>query len=178
MGILTKYLMDTGRPLECVELDSESVGFLHNLYPDLNVVEADFLKMDLDTVFPGRDMALIGNFPYNISSQIFFKVLDHRDRIPVAAGMLQKEVAERICAAPGNRDRGILSVLLQAWYDCEYLFSMRRKTLRNSLAPLLAAIPAAIAADTLAPIEPLLTERPERLSVDQFVLLTNLLIQK
>ena len=135
--------------------------------------------------------------------------------------MVQKEVAERICAAPGNRDRGILSVLLQAWYDCEYLFtvepfvftpppkvrsgvlrltrndrtdlgcdpadfkkvvkqafSMRRKTLRNSLAPLLAAIPAAIAADTLAPIEPLLTERPERLSVDQFVLLTNLLIQK
>lgn len=221
MGILTKYLMDTGRPLECVELDSESVGFLHNLYPSLNVVEADFLKMDLDTVFPGQDMALIGNFPYNISSQIFFKVLEHRDRIPVAAGMLQKEVAERICAAPGNRDRGILSVLLQAWYDCEYLFtvepyvftpppkvrsgvlrltrndrtdlgcdpadfkkvvkqafSMRRKTLRNSLAPLLAAIPATIAADTLAPIEPLLTERPERLSVDQFVLLTNLLLQK
>ena len=209
MGILTKYLMDTGRPLECVELDSESVGFLHNLYPDLNVVEADFLKMDLDTVFPGRDMALIGNFPYNISSQIFFKVLDHRDRIPVAAGMLQKEVAERICAAPGNRDRGILSVLLQAWYDVEYLFTVdenvfnpppkvksgvvrlrrngvddigcapalfrtvvktafgqRRKTLRNSIRPLLGPKPVDV------PMEGL---RPEQLSVGQFVELTNII---
>lgn len=217
MGVLTKYLLDTGRELEAVELDMESVEFLKHLYPDLKVVEADFLKLDLSPLFGGREFTVIGNFPYNISSQIFFKVLDNKDRIPVVAGMLQKEVAERICAGPGGRERGILSVLLQAWYDCEYLFtvepavfspppkvrsgvlrltrngrsdlgcdparfkavvkqafSMRRKTLRNSLAPMLAAIPAdKVAADSfLAEILPL---RPERLSVDQFVTLTNLL---
>ncbi len=106
-----------------MELDSESVGFLAGVYPDLHVTEADFLKLDLGTLFPG-EFALIGNYPYNISSQIFFKVLDNRERIPVVAGMLQKEVAERICTGPGSKVYGILSVLLQAWYDCEYLFSV------------------------------------------------------
>lgn len=214
MGILTKYLISTHRPLAAVELDAESVGFLGNLYPGLEVIPEDFLKMDLHPVFPGNDIALIGNFPYNISSQIFFKVLENLSRFPVVAGMLQKEVAERICAAPGGRDRGILSVLLQTWYDCEYLFTvepfvftpppkvrsgvirlvrnsraelpcsetdfkavvkqafgMRRKTLRNSLAPLLSAA----SPEARLKIEPLLNERPERLSVEQFIDLTLLL---
>lgn len=216
MGMLTKYLLETGRDLVAVELDSESVGFLAKMYPGLKVLEADFLRMDLGELFPGREFTVIGNYPYNISSQIFFKILENRDRIPVAAGMLQKEVAERICAAPGGRERGILSVLLQAWYDCEYLFtvephvftpppkvrsgvlrltrnsrtdlgcdpeafkatvkqafSQRRKTLRNSLAPMLANVPK----ERLEPVAHLLTERPERLSVEQFVLLTNTLRQ-
>lgn len=123
MGVLTKYLMDTGRPLKAIELDHESVEFLNHLYPDLDVIEADFLKMNLDDIFPG-EFALIGNYPYNISSQIFFKVLDYREKIPVVSGMLQKEVAERICSGPGSKVYGILSVLLQAWYDCEYLFNV------------------------------------------------------
>lgn len=123
MGVLTKYLMETGRELTAVELDHESVEFLDRLYPSLNVIEADFLKMDLADLYPG-EFALIGNYPYNISSQIFFKVLDYKEKIPVVAGMLQKEVAERICSKPGSKVYGILSVLLQAWYDCEYLFNV------------------------------------------------------
>lgn len=123
MGVLTKYLMDNGRPLTAVELDTESVDYLHRVYPDLKVIEGDFLKMNLEDIYPGP-FALIGNYPYNISSQIFFKVLDYREQIPVVAGMLQKEVAERICAGPGSKIYGILSVLLQAWYDCEYLFNV------------------------------------------------------
>ncbi len=123
MGVLTKYLMETGRPLKCVELDTESVEYLANVYPQLTVVEGDFLKMNLDDLFDG-EFALIGNYPYNISSQIFFKVLDYREKIPVVTGMLQKEVAERICSGPGSKVYGILSVLLQAWYDCEYLFNV------------------------------------------------------
>ena len=90
-----------------MELDSESVGYLSRVYPDLDVVEGDFLKMDLKQLFP-CDFALIGNYPYNISSQIFFKVLYYRESIPVVAGMLQKEVAERICSAPGSKVYGIL----------------------------------------------------------------------
>lgn len=123
MGMLTKYLMDTGRELTAVELDTESVVYLSKVYPQLNVVEGDFLKMDLKEIYPG-EFCLIGNYPYNISSQIFFKVLDYREQIPVVSGMLQKEVAERICAGPGSKTYGILSVLLQAWYDCEYLFNV------------------------------------------------------
>lgn len=122
-GVLTRFLADAGRDLTAVELDSESVEYLHREMPDLRVIEGDFLKMDLDSVICGN-MALIGNYPYNISSQIFFKVLDYKDKIPVVSGMLQKEVAERICASPGGKVYGILSVLLQAWYDCEYLFSV------------------------------------------------------
>lgn len=123
MGMLTKYLMEQNRPLTCVELDSESVEYLSKAYPSLKVIEADFLKMNLADVYPG-EFALIGNYPYNISSQIFFKVLDNKERIPVVAGMLQKEVAERICSGPGSKAYGILSVFLQAWYDCEYLFDV------------------------------------------------------
>ena len=213
MGVLSKYLLATGRAVKAVELDSESVGFLAGVYPDLHVTEADFLKLDIGTLFPG-EFALIGNYPYNISSQIFFKVLDNRERIPVVAGMLQKEVAERICTGPGSKVYGILSVLLQAWYDCEYLFSVepsvfapppkvrsgvlrltrnsrtslgcdpalfrrvvktafgqRRKTLRNSLAPLIPPGSPAL----LSELMPL---RPERLSVDQFIELTNLIATK
>ena len=114
MGVLTKYLLESGREVRAVELDTESVGYLLRNFPKLNVIEADFLRLDLAQLFPG-EFALIGNYPYNISSQIFFRVLDFKERIPVVAGMLQKEVAERICSAPGTKARGILSVLLQAW---------------------------------------------------------------
>lgn len=124
MGVLTRFLVDSGREVTAVELDSESVEYLSREMPTLNVVEADFLKLDLDSLADGKEFALIGNYPYNISSQIFFKVLDNRDRIPVVAGMLQKEVAERICSGPGSKVYGILSVLLRAWYECEYLFSV------------------------------------------------------
>jgi len=123
MGVLSKYLMESGREVKAVELDSESVAYLSKVYPSLDVTECDFLKMDLSDIFPEK-FALIGNYPYNISSQIFFKVLDYKDKIPVVAGMLQKEVAERICSKPGSKVYGILSVLLQTWYDCEYLFDV------------------------------------------------------
>lgn len=210
MGVLSKYLIRSGRPVKAVELDAESVGFLAAMYPNLQVVEGDFLRIDVADLFPGR-FALIGNYPYNISSQIFFKVLDNIDRIPVVAGMLQKEVAERICSRPGSKVYGILSVLLQAWYDCEYLFDVpphvftpapkvtsgvlrltrnsrtdlgcdpvffkkvvktafgqRRKTLRNSLASMIQ--PGSPALDS-----GFMSERPERLSVEDFITLTRLL---
>lgn len=123
-GMLTRYLAATGRELECVEIDDESYAYLKASMPELNVVRADFLGMNLAEEFGGRQFALIGNYPYNISSQIFFKLLESREQIPVCAGMLQREVAQRICAEPGSRTRGILSVLLQLWYDCEYLFTV------------------------------------------------------
>lgn len=123
MGVLSQFLMQSGREVKAVELDSESVEFLRKAFPGLNVIEGDFLKMNLDEVYPS-EFALIGNYPYNISSQIFFKVLDYKGKIPVVAGMLQKEVAQRICSTPGSKVYGILSVLLQAWYDCKYLFDV------------------------------------------------------
>lgn len=123
MGVLTKFLLEAGRNVTAIEIDSESVEYLHRNCPELNVVEADFLRLNLSEVI-SRPFALIGNYPYNISSQIFFKALDYRDQIPVIAGMLQKEVAERICSGPGSKAYGILSVLLQVWYDCEYLFTV------------------------------------------------------
>lgn len=123
MGVLSQFLLNSGRGVKAVEIDPESVEYLRRVYPALDVVEGDFLKTDLDSAF-GGEFALIGNYPYNISSQIFFKVLDNKGRIPVVAGMLQKEVAERICSKPGSKVYGILSVLLQAWYDCEYLFNV------------------------------------------------------
>lgn len=209
MGVLTQFLLEQDRPLKAVEIDSESVEYLHRVYPELDVMEGDFLRMDADSLFPG-EFALIGNYPYNISSQIFFRVLELKDRIPVVSGMLQREVAQRICAPEGNKTRGILSVLLQVWYDCEYLFTVdehvfnpppkvksgvirltrngvtdpgcdptllktvvktsfgqRRKTLRNSLAGLLPKESPALR-------EPVMSERPERLSVAEFVELTNL----
>ena len=123
MGVLTKYLMEKGRDLKVVEIDTESVDYLKRHYPGLDIIEGDFLKLDLNDIFAG-EFVIIGNYPYNISSQIFFKVLDYRERIPEVSGMLQKEVAERICCGPGSKTYGILSVLLQAWYDCEYLFNV------------------------------------------------------
>ncbi len=124
MGVLTRFLLEAGRSVKAIELDDESVEYLHREMPGLEVVEGDFLRLPLETLFGGEKFALIGNYPYNISSQIFFKVLDNREMIPVVAGMLQKEVAERICSAPGSKVYGILSVLLQAWYDCKYLFTV------------------------------------------------------
>lgn len=127
-GVLTQFLLEAGRDLTVVELDSESVAYLREGHlPALDpgrIVEADFLRLDLATLTGGRPMCLIGNYPYNISSQIFFKVLDYRDLVTECSGMLQREVAERICAAEGSKTRGILSVLLQVWYDCEYLFTV------------------------------------------------------
>lgn len=207
MGVLSQFLMENGRVVKAVELDTESVEYLSRVYPGLEVVYGDFLKMDLKTLYGGQ-FALIGNYPYNISSQIFFKVLDNREQIPVVAGMLQKEVAERICCKPGSKTYGILSVLLQAWYDCEYLFNVqpgvfspppkvmsgvlrltrngreslgcdeklfktivktafgqRRKQLRNSLSGIIP--PGSPILD-----DKIMTLRPERLSVEDFITLT------
>ena len=214
MGVLTGFLLDAGHDVKVVEIDSESVDYLKSNEPRLDgrIIEDDFLKMDLDTVMDANRYCVIGNYPYNISSQIFFKVLEHKDRVVCCSGMLQREVAERLAACPGTKARGILSVLLQMWYDVEYLFTvsenvfnpppkvksgvikmtrnavvdpgcdtalfktvvktsfgMRRKTLRNSLKPLL---PPGV---SLPADEPLLALRPEQLSVAQFVYLTNLM---
>lgn len=211
MGVLTEFLLAKGHDLRVVELDGESVDYLERNFPQLDgrIIADDFLRLDLGAIYDGQ-FCIIGNYPYNISSQIFFKVLDYRDRVVCCSGMLQKEVAERITAKPGCKTYGILSVLLQAWYDCEYLFTVsehvfnpppkvksgvirltrnsattlgcdeakfktvvktafgqRRKTLRNSLKPLIGD--AAIAAD------PIFNRRPEQLSVDDFVNLTNLI---
>ncbi len=211
-GVLTQFLVNDKRVnLVLVEIDSESVEYLRIHYPNLgpSLIEGDFLRMELDKLFVG-DFMVIGNFPYNISSQIFFKVLEYRERVPQVVGMLQKEVAERLASPPGNKSYGILSVLLQAWYDIEYLFTVdensfipppkvksavirikrnsrtslgcdevlfksvikttfnqRRKTIRNSIKP--------IAGGAELPDDILFTKRPEQLSVEQFVELTNLL---
>lgn len=210
-GVLTKYLLqDPDIELKVVELDSESVRYLLEHYPKLapGLYEADFLKLDLKKLFPGH-FAVIGNFPYNISSQIFFKVLDYREQVPEVVCMIQKEVAERMAAGPGSKTYGILSVLMQAWYDIEYLFTVgegaflpppkvksavirltrndrsslpcdedlfkrvvkttfnqRRKTIRNSLKPILATLPK------LPDFIPYLDARPEQLPVEEFVELT------
>ena len=129
MGVLTQFLIDKGRNLKVVELDGESVSYLRLHYPsslEHRIIEADFLRLPLDDAqtFGGQPFALIGNYPYNISSQIFFRVVDHRNIIPVCSGMIQKEVAERLSARPGCKDYGVLSVLIQAWYDVEYLFTV------------------------------------------------------
>lgn len=216
MGVLTQFLLNAGRDLTVVELDSESVEYLKQghvggLKPE-RIVEADFLQLDLASLTGGRKMCIIGNYPYNISSQIFFKVLDNRNLVDECAGMLQREVAERICAREGSKTRGILSVLLQLWYDCEYLFTVpehvfnpppkvksgvlrlrrngitdpgcdfalmrtvvkvtfgqRRKTIRNSAKSLL---PPGVAFPADCPYGAL---RPEQLSVEQFVELTNII---
>lgn len=126
MGVLTQFLLQNKEiDLTCVELDSESVTYLLANFPELNgrIIEGDFLKMNLDEMYKGQ-FCVIGNFPYNISSQIFFKVLDHKDKIPICAGMIQKEVAERMASKPGTKAYGILSVLVQAYYDIEYLFTV------------------------------------------------------
>lgn len=129
MGVLTQFLLQR-RDITTwgVEIDAESVDYLRAHYPDFTprLLGADFLKMDLRTQFPDG-VRLIGNFPYNISSQIFFKVLENRDLVPECVGMIQREVAVRLAEGPGSKEYGILSVLLQAWYDIEYLFTVGEK---------------------------------------------------
>lgn len=223
MGVLSQYLLEREDiDLRMIEIDRESVDYLLTHFPKApgRVIEGDFLKMDLKYFFPGT-FAVIGNFPYNISSQIFFRIIDHKDSIPQVVCMIQKEVAERIAEQPGSKTYGILSVLLQAWYDIEYLFTVgegafnpppkvksavirlrrnsrtelgcdeklfktivktgfnqRRKTLRNSLKPLIADKAAREAwtpeqsTDFLS--NPVFELRPERLSVEDFIALTKL----
>lgn len=126
MGVLTQFLIDEGHDLNVVELDGESVEYLNANFPDLkgHIIEADFLKLNLHDIYQDRKFCVIGNYPYNISSQIFFKLLDYRDQVVACSGMLQREVAQRIASGPGNKAYGILSVLLQAWYDIDYLFTV------------------------------------------------------
>lgn len=124
MGVLTKYLCaNSALDFHAIEIDTESVEYLHDHYPSLHVIEGDFLKLDLKEYF-AEPFAVIGNFPYNISSQILFRVYENRNQIPEVVGMFQKEVAERVAAKPGSKTYGILSVLLSAYYDIEYLFTV------------------------------------------------------
>ncbi len=211
MGVLTQFLLKKERPLKVVEIDYESVSYLRNNYPlsENQIIEDDFLKMHLDNLFNKQPFVLIGNYPYNISSQIFFKTLEYKDFISCCTGMIQKEVAERITASPCNKAYGILSVLIQAWYQVEYLFTVhehvfnpppkvksavirmtrnnvkklncneklfkqvvkttfnqRRKTLRNSIKPILGK-------DCSLYSESIFNKRPEQLSVQEFIELTN-----
>lgn len=211
MGVLTQYLLEKNRDLTVIEIDRESVPYLNEHFPALkgHIIEGDFLQLNPTDIYPDQ-FCIIGNYPYNISSQIFFKVLDYRKHIPCCSGMLQKEVAERIASKPGKKAYGILSVLLQAWYDIEYLFTVsetvfdpppkvksavirlvrnnreslgcdeklfktviktsfnqRRKTLRNSMKPLLGK-------DNDIYSDPIFERRPEQLSVEEFIYLTNL----
>lgn len=217
MGVMTQFLIPKDRKLKVVEIDRESVAYLSERWPELkdNILGEDFLRMDLNSVFDGRPFVLTGNYPYDISSQIFFKMLDYKELIPCCTGMIQKEMAERIAAHPGTKSYGILSVLLQRWYDVEYLFTVepgvfnpppkvrsavvrmtrndvhecgcnenllkkvvksvfqqRRKMLRVSLKSFFALMsPQKNHAEFLS--SPDLTKRPEQLSVDEFVELTN-----
>ena len=127
MGVLTRFLIEKKRPLKVVEIDEESVSYLCKNLPQLqeeNIIPDDFLKMRLDRLFDGGQFMLIGNYPYNISSQIFFKMLDYKEYIPYCSGKIQKEVGERLAAKPGTKAYGILSILIQLWYDVEYLFTV------------------------------------------------------
>lgn len=215
MGVLTQYLVTKGREVKAVEIDKESVDYLHANFPALrdNIIGEDFLRMDLGRIFDGRQFVLTGNYPYDISSQIFFKMLDYKELIPCCTGMIQREVAQRMAAAPGSKAYGILSVLIQAWYNVEYLFTVdegvfnpppkvksavirmtrngvahlgcdeqlfkrlvktvfnqRRKMLRVSIRQMFAKdrLPDAsfFATETM-------TRRPEQLSIQEFVGLTN-----
>ena len=215
MGVMTQFLLPKGRQIKVVEIDFESVAYLRKNFPQLedDIIEDDFLKMHLEKTFDGQPFVLTGNYPYNISSQIFFKMLDYKDLIPCCTGMIQKEVAERIAAKPGSKTYGILSVLIQAWYNVNYLFTVhehvfnpppkvksavirmtrnevtslgcderlfkrvvkttfnqRRKTLRNNIKPLLGEL-GLTGASFLN--DKLFDQRPEQLSVQQFVQLTN-----
>ena len=126
MGVLTQFLAEKPRQLRVVEIDAESVAYLYEHFPRLrdNVIGEDFLRMDLRQLFDGGQFVLTGNYPYDISSQIFFKMLDNRDLIPCCTGMIQREVALRMASQPGSKQYGILSVLIQAWYNVEYLFTV------------------------------------------------------
>lgn len=211
MGVLTQYILPKQREFKVVEIDFDSVPYLHEHFPQLgdNIIEGDFLKMDLREVFGGRPFVLTGNYPYNISSQIFFKMVENRDLIPCCTGMIQKEVAERMAAKPGTKAYGVLSVLIQAWYDVEYLFTvdenvfnpppkvksavicirrngkhelgcderlfrrivktvftMRRKMMRNGMKQILGK-------DSPMLADPIFTMRPEQLSVQDYIDLTN-----
>lgn len=215
MGVLTQYLVTKAREVKAVEIDRESVAYLHETFPSLqeNIIGEDFLRMDLRQVFEGRQFVLTGNYPYDISSQIFFKMLDNRDLIPCCTGMIQREVALRMASEPGNKQYGILSVLIQAWYDVEYLFTVdehvfnpppkvksavirmkrndvtdlgcdevlfkrlvkavfnqRRKMLRVSLRQLFTDKPARPAFYE----QDIMTQRPEQISISQFIELTNI----
>ena len=123
-GMLTDFLLEKGVPdFRVIEIDNESVAYLNMTYPGLNIIKGDFLKYDLNANFESK-VVIIGNFPFNISSQIFFKALENRDKVSQLAGMIQKEVAERIVAGPGSKTYGILSVLLKYYYNIEYLFTV------------------------------------------------------
>lgn len=126
MGVLTKYLLDREVEVHVIEIDTESVAYLNENYPDLKdkIHQQDFLKYDLSQIFGNESYGVIGNFPYNISTQIVFKVLENREQIPEFSGMFQKEVARRICEKEGNKTYGILSVLVQTFYQAEYLFTV------------------------------------------------------
>lgn len=216
MGVLTQYLVERKDiDLRLIEIDTESVEYLNRNFSlkEGTVIEADFLRMQLDSLFEGQEFNVIGNFPYNISSQIFFKILEYKDQVPEIVCMLQREVARRLASPPGNKDYGILSVFLQAYYDIEYLFTVdecvfnpppkvksgvirlrrntvkslpcneklfrtvvkstfnqRRKTIWNSIK--------SVAFNHEALREhPFMKKRPEQLSVDEFVELTNLVEQ-
>jgi len=127
MGVLTQFLTQKDRPFKVIEIDKESVEWLKNesVLPADDIIEGDFLKLPLNDIFEGRQFVLTGNYPYNISSQIFFRMLDHKELIPCCTGMVQREVAQRITSGPGSKEYGILSVFVQAWYDTEYLFTVR-----------------------------------------------------
>lgn len=214
MGVLTQYLMRKSRELKVVEIDSESVTYLHEHFVVMkeNIIGEDFLRMDLSKVFENRPFVLTGNYPYDISSQIFFKMLDFKNLIPCCTGMIQREMAQRIASPPGKKAYGIISVLIQAWYNVEYLFTVdenvfnpppkvksavirmtrngitdlgcneklfkrlvktvfnqRRKMLRVSLRQMFRK--DQINKDFIS--QDIMTKRPEQLSVDQFVHLTN-----
>jgi len=214
MGVLTKYLLEKDVNTHVIEIDTESVDYLKAHYPELidKIISEDFLKWQPNTVFGSSQFSIIGNFPYNISSQIVFKTLELRASIPEFGGMFQKEVAQRICAQPGNKIYGILSVLTQAFYEAEYCFTVppsvfspppkvdsgvlklnrranfilscdetlffkvvktafqqRRKTLRNSLKTL--NLSDNLKASTI------FGQRPEQLSVNQFIELTKAIEQ-
>lgn len=126
MGVLTKYLLDKPVNTYVIEIDTESVTYLDENYPKLHgkIISKDFLKYNINEIFEGKQFAIIGNFPYNISTQIVFRALEYRNQIPEFAGMFQKEVAERICEKKGTKTYGILSVLVQAFYEAEYLFTV------------------------------------------------------
>jgi len=206
-GALTKYLLNREEELLCLEVDQESIQYLNKQLPKLKVLEQDFLKFDLSEINKEK-IAIAGNFPYNISSQILFKVLEDKGKIFELVGMFQKEVAERVAAGPGTKKYGILSVLIQAYYEVEYLFTVdenvfnpppkvksgvirlqrrdtdpacnehllrklvkitfnqRRKMIRNTIKILLGGIQSQ---------HPLYTKRPEQLSVQDFIDLTNFL---
>lgn len=210
-GMLSKYLQGGPHQLKAVEADRDMISYLAKYLPDLEVIPADFMRLDLNELFDGQPFHLIGNYPYNISSQIVFRMIDHRDLIPGMVGMFQKEMAERITSKPGSKEYGVISVLTQVWYQCEYLFtvqegsfkpppkvksavirltrlpisdigcdykmfrmvvkqafSQRRKMLRNTMKALIRD------PDILA--EPLFILRPEVLTLQQFIDLTNRII--